>query len=100
MSEEMTKKINALREAAENLKKANEELFAQQIRQLEQEAVNIECEAAEAAKKAKEAAEDVVEDVADEIKEADKTLVQRYGNGGAHAIEIILLATIIYFVVR
>ena len=43
---------------------------------------------------------ETAENVGHEIKEVDETLIQKYGNGGAHAVEIALLLVIVYFLAR
>ena len=77
--------LEKLEAALAQLKVASEDLFADQIQELETKI---------ATEKAKVEAE--VEKVVEVVNQTEQTFVQKYGAGAARAVEIALLALILY----
>ena len=85
MSEEAKANIEKMKVAIEQMKAAGEDLFKDEIATLQEKIDTAEKEAAAEAEK-----------VVEQVKEVEQNFVQKYGAGAARAVEIVLLATILY----
>lgn len=85
MNEKIQQDIAKMEAAIAQLKAGGEELFADQIAEVQSKIDALKAEAA---------AE--VEEVVTEAKEIEQNIVQKYGACAARAVQIILLALILY----
>lgn len=85
MSEDVKANIAKMEAAIAQLKAGGEDLFADQIAEVQAKIDSLKAEAA---------AE--VEKVVEVVNQTEQTFAQKYGAGTARAVEIVLLALILY----
>ena len=85
MKEKTAEAVKQAEAAIEQLKKAGEDIFADQIAEIENK-IN----------EAKQEAAAEIEIVAEEVEEVKQNFIEKYGAGAARAVQIIILALILY----
>lgn len=85
MSEKIQQDIEKMEAAIAQLKAGGEELFTDQIAEVQTKIDALKAEAAAEAEK-----------VVEVVNQTEQTFVQKYGAGTARAVEIALLALILY----
>ena len=85
MNEQIKQDIEKMKDAIEQMKTAGEDLFSEEIKNLQVKLENAEKELNSESKK-----------VVEVINQKEQSFVQKYGAGTARIIEIVLLGLILY----